>query len=63
MDNGLPVPMSAPPQLPVNHLTIVPEPPVTDKLMLPPAFEQKASRSVLADVGAVANEFTPTVIG
>ena len=50
--NGVPVPTEVPPQLPVNHSTVCPKPPVRDSEILPASSAQKLLRSVAAEVGA-----------
>ncbi len=61
MTNGLPVPMLVPVQLPVSHRSVVPEPPVADKLMLPASSPQKLLRSTAAEIGATGSASTVTV--
>ncbi len=50
---GLPVPISVPPQLPVNHRRIRPDPPVAERLIFPASFQQKPVLSDETEVGAV----------
>ena len=61
IERGFPVPTAVPPQLPVYQAQVVPEPPVTDKLMLPLSSAQKLFRSTPADVGATGDATTVTV--
>ena len=60
--NGVPEPTKVPPQLLVYHLRVVPEPPVAERLILPPASEQKLFTSLAADVGATGAGITVTVV-
>jgi hypothetical protein len=53
--------MLVPVQLPVSHRSVVPEPPVADKLMLPASSAQKLLRSEAAEVGATGSALTVTV--
>ena len=55
----LPVPTEAPPQLPVIHLRVVPDPPVAVNVLLAP--EQIVLGLADADVGATGNGLTVTV--
>ena len=59
---GVPVPIEVPPQLPVNHRSVVPDPPVADRLMFPESSAQKLLRSTDAEVGAVGGEQPDTLI-
>lgn len=54
IDRGLPVPMEVPEQPPVSHRSVVPDPPVTDKLIFPPELVHRLFRSLDADVGGDA---------
>ena len=58
--SDVPVPASVPPQLPVYHAQVVPDPPVAVSVLLDP--EQIADGAALADVGAVGSGFTVTVV-
>ncbi len=60
MDKGEPVPTEIPPQLPVNHSTVVPEPPTDVNEIFPASVEQKLFLSTVADVGAVGEAVTLT---
>ena len=61
MLNGFPVPINVPPQLVVYHPTCVPEPPVTERFILPASSAQKLFLSVEAEVGSVGSGLTVTV--
>ena len=54
----VPVPTSVPPQLPVYHPQLVPDPPVAVNVLLPPA--QIADGLAEADVGATGSGLTVT---
>ncbi|MNS52214.1 hypothetical protein D3C72_849240 [compost metagenome] len=56
-----PVPIDVPPQLPVYHFKLVPDPPVADRMIFPPALEQKLLLFTLAAVGATGCDPTVTV--
>ena len=56
----LPVPTEVPPQLPVIHLRVVPDPPVAVSVLLAP--EQIVDGLADADVGATGRELTVTVV-
>jgi hypothetical protein len=58
---GLPLPISVPPQLPVNHFNTVPEPPVVERFIFPPSLSQKLLLSVVALVGDTGIGSTLTV--
>ena len=53
-----PVPASVPPQIPVYHLQLVPDPPVAVRVVLAPT--QIAAGLANADVGATGNGLTVT---
>ena len=55
-----PVPTEVPPQLPVIHLRVVPDPPVAVSVLLDP--EQIVVGLADADVGATGSGFTVTVV-
>ena len=57
--NEVVVPTSVPPHEPVYHLKVVPEPPVADNVVDPPA--QTADGLALTEVGATGNGLTVTV--
>ncbi len=56
--NEAPVPISVPPQLPVYQFKSDPEPPVTDKVILPGSSSQKTVLLDWAVVGACGSGFT-----
>ena len=56
----VPVPTSVPPQLPVYHLQVVPDPPVAVSVLLAP--EQIVVGLAEADVGATGSGLTVTVV-
>ena len=56
----VPVPASVPPQLPVYHLQLVPDPPVAVNVLLAP--EQIVAGLADADVGATGSGLTVTVV-
>jgi hypothetical protein len=58
-DRLLPVPASVPPQLPVYHLSVVPDPSLTDSVLLCP--EQIGFGLAEAVVGATGSGLTVTV--
>ncbi len=58
--SDVPVPAKVPPQLPVYHAQVVPQPPVAVSVLLAP--EQIVEGEAFADVGAVGNGFTVTVV-
>ena len=53
------MPTDVPPQLPVIHLKVVPDPPVAVSVAFSPA---QIGPSLLADVGATGSGFTVTVV-
>ena len=61
MFSGVPLPTKAPPQLPLYHFKVPPEPPTALRLRLPPALEQKLFASLEAELGAVGRALTVTV--
>jgi hypothetical protein len=58
--SGVPDPTYVPPQLPVYHFSVSPDPPVAERLMLPASSAQKLFRSTEAVVGATGSGFTVT---
>lgn len=58
---GLPVPIAVPPQLPVNHRRVVPEPPVAVRVILPPALTQTGLAEGVIEVGGVGRGSTVTL--
>jgi hypothetical protein len=50
---GLPVPTDPTPHEVVYQPTVVPDPPVTDRLMSPESLGQKLSRSLCAELGGI----------
>ena len=56
----VPVPAAVPPQLPVYHAQVVPDPPVAVKVLLAP--EQIVDGLALAEVGAAGAALTVTVV-
>ena len=54
------MPTDVPPQLPVIHLKVVPDPPVAVRVLLEP--EQIVDGAAFAEVGAVGSGFTVTVV-
>ena len=60
--SGVPVPAAVPPQLPVYHANVVPDPPLAVSEIVPASSAQKLLRSTLADVGATASAFTVTLV-
>ena len=56
----VPVPTRVPPQLPVYHAHVLPEPPEAVKVLLAP--EQIVAGLADADVGATGSGFTVTVV-
>ena len=61
IDSGEPLPANAPPQLPVYHFSVVPEPHVAVSEMLPLSSAHKLLRSTSAEVGATGEGTTVTV--
>ena len=56
----VPVPAAVPPQLPVYHAQVVPDPPVAVNVLLEP--EHIVDGAALADVGATGSGLTVTVV-
>jgi hypothetical protein len=56
-----PGPISVPPQLPVYHLSVAPEPSETERVIVPPSSGHKLFRSELAVVDLVGEAVTVTV--
>ena len=56
----VPVPTKVPPQLPVYHAQVVPDPPVAVNVLLDP--EQMVDGAAFADVGATGSGLTVTVV-
>ena len=58
--NGFPEPTIVPPQLVLNQRAKVPEPPETEREILPPVFEQKLFISDVPETGATGKGITVT---
>lgn len=58
--NGEPLATNVPPQLPVYHLRVVPDPPTAVNVMLPDGVPQKDVTELVAEVGATGVEPTVT---
>ena len=56
--NEAPEPISVPPQLPVYQFKVDPDPPITERVIIPGSSSQKLFRSDSAVVGACGSGFT-----
>ena len=54
------MPISVPSQASSNQRTVVPKPPVTDRLIMPASSSQKSSLSDCAEAGATGRGITVT---
>jgi hypothetical protein len=52
MVSGVPVPTKVPPQVPLYQVSVPPDPPVAERITLPPALLQIIVLSAEAEVGA-----------
>lgn len=59
--NITPEPMCVPPQEPVNHSTVVPEPPTAVSSTFPASSEQTVEGLAVAEVGASGSGRTVTI--